>query len=285
MPLFYLCLHLLLSLLCFLLIWKVQKRPALANALGVLALVVVIAGFALERREDWAWRIMPFSGTGLVFLTNFSLEGVVVLFALMWQNAKEQPEKRRAVCFAFPLFGVSLWSYAWYFAPVPTGLTGQVNASGFCPQSSEESCSAAAATMLLSRYGINTTEAEMAELCLTRAGQGTPPLGLYRGLVIKAASYGMRPRVLHFEQAEDLRSLKSAAVINVGLKADIPPEMLAKMQGFGWGVGTWHTVVVMGADAKGEWIDIADPSNGKERWPVAELKYLWDGNALILVKK
>ena len=56
------------------------------------------------------------------------------------------------------------------------------------------------------------------------------------------------------------------------------------MEGYGWNVGSRHTVIVTGTDATGKWIEVVDPSNGKERWPAEELGHLWEGHALLLVK-
>jgi hypothetical protein len=52
-------------------------------------------------------------------------------------------------------------------------------------QTTEQTCSAACAAGLLRLHGIDATEREMAELCLTR--RGTHWLGVYRGLKLKTA--------------------------------------------------------------------------------------------------
>jgi predicted double-glycine peptidase len=285
MPLFYVCLHLLAALLCFVAVRRVRQRPALIGALGIAVLAAVVAGLMVERRADWAWRLMPYAGTGLVFCTNLTLEGVATLCALLWSAASRHEEKLRAVLLLVPLLAVSLWSYAWYFAPLPTGIKGQVDARGLLRQTTDDSCSAASAAMLLARYDIVTTEAEMADLCLTRANLGTSPLGLYRGLAIKAAERGLRPHVLRLSQPDQLRDLKQPAIINVGLKADTPWETSVRLESYGWRVGAWHTVLIWRTDKSGQWTDVADPSFGPERWPTEDLKYLWDGSALILVRK
>ena len=89
---------------------------------------------------------------------------------------------------------------------------------GTCPQTTEYSCSAAAAVTLLARHGIRTTEARMAGLCLTRAGLGTPSLGLYRGLALAMASSNLRPRLIHFDRTSDLHQAAYPCLISVGLK-------------------------------------------------------------------
>ena len=39
------------------------------------------------------------------------------------------------------------------------------------------------------------------------------------------------------------------------------------------------------AEADGKWVHVADPTNGRERWPSDDLRYLWDGTALGLAAK
>src|SRR5579871_4206650 len=224
MPLFYVCFHILAALLCFATVWRARKRRPLVGAIGIAIMVLVIAGFMVERRADWAWRLMPYSGTGLVFLTNLTLEGGAVLSAIIWSAASRQAEKLRAGLLLSPLLAVSLWSYAWYYQPLPKGIQGAIDGRGLMRQTTDDSCSAASAAMLLYHYGIRTTEAQMAELCLTRADLGTSPLGLYRGLAIKAAERGLRPRLVRLSGPEQLRKLHQPAIINVGLKTNTPWE-------------------------------------------------------------
>jgi hypothetical protein len=281
MPLVYIALHLLLSAGCLLLMLYLRpgSRAGLLFCLGVLALVVF--GFVLERRLDWGFAVMRRTTPDLPYLTNLSLEGAMALLGLLWQKARENNAGKRAVVLSLPLLAGVLWSYAWYFAPVPSGLTGQADASGYCRQSSEESCSAAAAVMLLHHKGIATTEAEMASLCLTRSRWGTPTLGLCRGLLLKSALYGLQTRLIH-TTPEQLSHLGSPCIISVGLSQTASQEVVEKMSEFGWEPGRYHAVVVLSGDAGGQWFDVADPSYGREKWPAEHLKALWNGTALIL---
>ena len=74
------------------------------------------------------------------------------------------------------------------------GLTGTVDAQGICHQTSGYSCSPAAAAMLLHQAGVSATEKEMAELCITHAGNssvaGTSDCGVMRGLRLKMEGRG-----------------------------------------------------------------------------------------------
>lgn len=283
MPPLYLAVHLLLTLAVAGLACALPKRLAWLLAAGLLALV--IGGLAVERRTDWAWSAMRLGWPDLVFFTNLSLEGAAVLLVGLWRQASDTGSRGRAGLLTPVMLGAALWSYGWYFAPVPAGLSGTVDRTGYCRQSTDDSCSAAAATMVLHAHGIPATEAEMAALCLTRAGHGTTPLGLFRGLALKARASGLRPELVRANTAAGLHALAGPGVVSIGLDARTPAAMAERLQEYGWQRGVRHAVVVMGADAGGNWIDVADPSYGRERWPTRdprELRYLWDGLALVL---
>jgi len=263
----------------------VTSRPFKGSRAGTLfclsVLLLVLFGFVLERRLDWGVTVMQRTTPDLPFLTNLSLEGAMALLALLWGLAKEPKARKRAMRLSLPLLAVVLWSYAWYFEPVPAGLTGRIDANGYCRQSSEESCSAAAAVMLLHSKGIATTEAEMAAFCLTRSRWGTPTLGLCRGLMLQSSPYALHLRQIH-TTPERLSQLGRPCIISVGLSPTAPREVVERMSEYGWEQGHYHAVVVMSGDAGGQRLDVADPSYGREKWPTAHLKDLWNGTALIL---
>jgi hypothetical protein len=68
----------------------------------------------------------------------------------------------------------------------PGNLLGVVNAEGICLQTTGYSCGPASAATLLHHYGVQATEDEMAQLCVTRGGgvrsAGTSDAGILRGL-------------------------------------------------------------------------------------------------------
>jgi hypothetical protein len=251
----------------------------------MLALGIVIAGYAVERRPDWAWGSMAWGIRDLVFLCNLSLEGVAVLLVLLWRSMRATGGRFanvRAAALSLPLLGGSLWSYSWMFAPLPD-VHGEVDKTGFLEQTSDDSCSDAAAAMLLYKYHIPATELEMAKLCITRAGQGTPSTGLFRGLAIKAAPYGLRPQLVILRPGE-FHKLGKPAIIAVGLKPGTPQKIAALMAERGWRPGVRHAVAVLGAAKDGNWLDVADPTFGREKWPIGDMEYIWDDRALVLVK-
>ena len=194
MPPGYVVVHLALTGLAVAAAFRLPERSAAGRLLGLGLVLLVVGGMVVERVTDFAWAAMRPACPDLVYFTNFTLPGVAVLLVAMWRRAPDAGARRRALLLTPAALGAALWSYAWYFLPVPSGLGGRADATGYCAQTSNDSCSAAAAVMLLHAHGIPATEAEMARLCLTRAGQGTTPLGLYRGLALKAREHRLVPR-------------------------------------------------------------------------------------------
>jgi predicted double-glycine peptidase len=173
------------------------------------------------------------------------------------------------------------WSYAWYFSSPPEKLSGRLDKTGFVYQSSDDSCSAAAAAMLLNRYGIKSDEAAMARLCLTRQKQGTPPLGLFRCLAVAGGKKNLRPRFVRLGNPAQLYGV-SPCIVPIGVKSDAPHDVKLKMEDYGWNPGQRHAVVIMDADKAGQWVDVADPTYGRERWPTKGIEFIWDGQAVTL---
>lgn len=283
MPPLILGVHLLLSTGAALLALYLPARSVAARVFGGALLTAVLVGFALERRGDWAWDAMGISWPDAVFFTNLSLEGVAALSALMLRAASGSAARIRAGVLSLLAIGASGWSHAWLFAPVPPGLSGKADRTGYCRQTTEDSCSAAAAVMLLHHYGISATEAELATLCLTRAGHGTLPLGLFRGVTLATRGHGLRPHVLRLQGPAEFGKLGGPAIIRVGLLPGAPPQIVEKMAQLGWAPGLYHSVVVTAVEPSGNRLHVSDPSYGRERWPTKDLEYLWDGRALILV--
>ncbi|MFN3651951.1 MAG: hypothetical protein ACK47B_20445 [Armatimonadota bacterium] len=282
MPPVYIVCHLLLAGLCAVAALRLPPHSAARRLAGTVLVLLTTAGLFAERSAHWTAGVMALRWPDAVFFTNLSLPLSAVLVALLAQAARDRGSRVRAAVLGVGLVGVSLWSYTWYFAPLPDGLHGEVDGRGFCPQTSSDSCSAAAATMLLDRHGVPSNEAEMAQLCLTRSGRGTTPLGMFRGLTIAGGEAALRPRLVRFDPETRLRQLRQPALVGVGLARNAPADLVARMEQYGWAPGLRHTILVERTDPAGEWIEVSDPTNGPERWPTRDLEHLWDGYALIL---
>lgn len=146
-----------------------------------------------------------------------------------------------------------------------------------CRQTTDATCSAAAAATILLTLGIETTEQEMAELCLTR--RGTTWLGLYHGLSTKLlwTSY----KAEFFESTiDELPALNQQHPLLLCCRLDSEtaeqaPEYVTQD---GWHPGTAHSVVYFGRLPAGH--IIGDPSRGYELWSDEDLKVLWTGEGL-----
>lgn len=285
MPTGYFVVHLSLTLLCAALALRLPTNSRAGKLLAVGLLAAVLGGLAIERRSEWSWAAMSLGWKDIVFFTNLTLEGLTVLLLLMWRQATTRGARVRAAFLCLGGLVVLGWSYGWYFKSPPAGLHGAPDATGFCPQTSDDSCSAAAAAMLLYAHEIRTDEAQMARLCLTRSGLGTPSLGLYRGVAARCSGTDLTPRLVHVGSPSRFHSLGGPAIISVGIDRTVPAAVASKMEEYGWQPGVRHAVVVTDSDPNGAWIDVSDPSYHRERWPTKDLQWLWDGWGLILARR
>lgn len=165
------------------------------------------------------------------------------------------------------------------FGEAPECRLGQ-NTTAFQYQTSPYTCSAACATTLLRLHGIEATEQEMTDLCLTR--QGTHWMGAYRALKIKTAGtkWDVVVEALDAERKPQLPSNPSLLALNFDL------TVFPKALDHGFSELTGHSVVSLGTRGPG-FIDIFDPSPdyGFEKWGDAIWKATTDGVLLKLVPR
>lgn len=173
-----------------------------------------------------------------------------------------------AVVAVFPLVGES-------------PLCGNAWSDGICLQTTKQTCSAAAAATLLTLHGIDATEQEMAELCLTR--RGTNWMGLYRGLKMKTAGTDWDVEVFT-GSPEGLRSLNGPAVLSVGLEREARVDRIYQAE-LGWRPGLRHSVVLLGFVT--DLIEIGEPTPdvGRERWTQQDLQALYLGQGMRLIRR
>ncbi|MGO8670126.1 MAG: cysteine peptidase family C39 domain-containing protein [Capsulimonadaceae bacterium] len=278
-PLPYIAVNVLVCAIAVCVTVLISKRRVFATVWATSVVSVMVIGLAVERNPEWIASLIVWTAPGLVFVTNQSLAAAAVLATLMGASAAEPAARVRATVLGLALVCTALWSCSWLYGPIPAGLTGKADKTGYCGQTSEDSCSAAAAVMLLHHYGIETTERRMADLCLTRDRIGTSPLGLYRGLAVEAATRNLR---LRMTAVHHLDQLKTPCIVEIGLKPGVPTTVAKRMESYGWAPGLRHTIVIERADPHGRWWDVADPDYGRERWPTDGIGYIWNGCELTL---
>jgi hypothetical protein len=207
-------------------------------------LAAVFAGLG----AGWGWRLPntpPWRRTLLALIL-----GVASLVAILW-----------------PMLSMAL-------RPPPEGQNewdGPV-----AKQSSWATCSPAAAATLLTAEGISVSEREMIPLCLTDY-DGTPTLGLYRGIKLIASRNKRRVEIVdrHLETLLEEDDWPVLMAVRLPFGVD-DPRFEAE---WGWIPGMGHSVVVLERNSAGELL-VADPAIGLEVWDEKKLETLWQGNGI-----
>jgi hypothetical protein len=207
-------------------------------------LAAVFAGLG----AGWAWR-MPGTPWWRRISLTLILSGAA-LVAILW-----------------PLLSMAL-------RPPPEG---QDQWSGpVAMQTSWATCSPAAAATLLSAEGLPVSERDMIPLCLTDH-DGTPTLGLYRGLKLVASRNNRQVEITDRSLARLLQEDDWPVLAAVRLPFGVDDPRFAEE--WGWIPGMGHSVVVLSRTPGGEFV-VADPAIGLEVWSESKLKTLWQGNGL-----
>ncbi len=274
-----------------------SRSGALVALLAVITALVFYLQYGQDRLE--AVRLLPVSA--VVIYANLTPVLAAIAGAITWRAVRPPAVHRsdptddamrkastshagavsRRVILILMLWGlaaVQAWHVAWAKPPP----LGQVRQGLVWRQTTQASCSAAAAATLLGWYGIDSSEAEMARLCLTTR-QGTRTLGVYRGLLLKAGD--SHTIETYTGPAEGLRDFATSPVlINVGLD---PEDVLVDSRyttDWGWRPGIRHTVVVFAFLPSGQLV-VGDPAVGMEFWSYRTLEILWQGEAIKLTPR
>lgn len=146
-------------------------------------------------------------------------------------------------------------------------------------QTNESSCAPAAAVTLLSLAGIQSTEQDLAESCLS-SSLGTAPLGLYRGLSLVAQANEHHARVAsrNPDHWTTRGQLPNVALVRFSAAAGSPPT-----SGFLGNASVGHVVTVLGKTDGDRWL-IGDPAVGRISWSDAELRARFTGEAIYLTE-
>jgi len=249
------------------------------DLLAVLTLGLLFAFLLTAWDQVWLSRILPLAN--LVILGNAFPVLTAALAANISLRASHGPLRRHAVLALLVLTGVV--SCCWPILGRSPECGDRWTSDGTCLQTTRFTCSAACAATLLRSHGIPATEQEMAELCLTR--NGTTWLGLYRGLKKKTAGSRWDVEVVECS-AEQLRHLgPQPMILRVGINREglLESSLVADM---GWAPGLRHSVVLRGFVGKG-FARISDPAPTVESevWSDDELRELWQGQAVRLVRR
>lgn len=255
----------------------VRKWPVRRIRLAGFVVMLVLAWFLIWGSESSVWsRLLPFSN--LVVIANLVPLCGAVLAGLAWMTSPGSRTRRAVPVAAIAALGVFALVKPMLGQPPPCRDDW---VDGVCLQSSSVTCTAACAATLLREHGISATEAEMAELCLTRKGTGWK--GLFRGLMLKTqgTDWTVRVRQVPFEH---LQSERGPLILDVGipLGASVPDIYTTD---YGWQPGILHSVVFYGFRAADR-VAIAEPTPGvgREVWSADDLRILFRGRIYQLEK-
>lgn len=259
-------------------LWLGRRLPP--RDVGLLIMFGVLLLLAFEKfawDKLWLARMLPLSN--VVILGNWYPLIAAFLGGLAWRRIPGRAFRRGILI--VPLLILSWAGVERVMFGSPPSLKNHWR-RGVCMQTSNASCSAAAAATLLHTANISSNEAEMARLCLTR-NDGTSMLGLYRGLKLKTRGTSWRPIPFAGMSLQELVLTMHGPVL---LSVELEPgtKNSEHFQRWGWDVGMRHSVVIF-RFLPGNLVEIGDPETGREIWTLDELQILWHGEAIRLEKQ
>ena len=254
---------------------RLFPRPACV-ALAALSVGLTVIYLAWGRESSFWTRLIPWSN--VIVLSNPTPWLAAILAGLFAAQPGIPRWRRVSIAVTMLVAGAYVPTQTAFRRPPPTmpAWTDKV-----ALQSTASTCTPAAAASLLQQYGIDASERTMAELCLTNR-QGTPQLGLYRGLVIAAASKGLSPQ-MHWMSVEQLIDQPDLlpAIVSVRLTRQLDQQDPRYSQRWGWLVGVRHSVVFFAINPD-QTIDVGDPGVGREQWNLRDIRKLWVGDVTTL---
>lgn len=263
----------------------VSGSPPLAlDALAVLLVLSIGVYVRVVWGQLWIVRWIPFAS--VIVLANWFPLILGMLAGVLWERTRRQTVLRRLPAQMILIAG-AVWSEVYVIPQNPPQCgddwiePSQLFPVRICLQTTPETCSAAAAATILTMLGVPATEAEMAQLCLTR--EGTTWLGLYHGLSVRLR--GTPYHVEFFECPVD----QLAEIVDqypALLCCQLTDEVDMKFPDYsverGWIPGIRHSTVLI-KPLRNTFV-IGDPSQrDPELWTREDLTNLWTGTGLRVV--
>ncbi|HIK90716.1 MAG TPA: hypothetical protein EYG03_01805 [Planctomycetes bacterium] len=256
-----------------------RSKPFLDIIAAFIVILIVVYMYTVWG-QLWIVRWIPLPS--VIILANWFPPLLAGLGAVVWWRLHPSPLARR-----LPIMLLLVVAAAFsltYFIPAEPPVCGDKweppvphTVWPVCRQTTPYTCSAAAAATILYTLGVQTSEQEMAQLCLTRSG--TTWLGLYHGLSTQLV--GTNHRVEFFEGSlPDLEAISMAhpVLLCCQLEPEVAELIPTYVRDGGWIPGMAHSVVYFGK-LRGIHV-IGDPSRGYEGWTDRDLNTLWTGTGL-----
>ena len=245
-------------------------------AIGTVLLTFVYIRFVWD--NTLLATVLPYSN--LVVLGNWFPLAAGFLAGVVWSRI---PPRRRLYP-VLALFVAAAYSAAYPLLGHPPQCRNTWYLNTICLQTTPATCTPACAATLLKDKGIETSEAEMARLCLTR-DRGTNWTGLYRGLKLQTEGTDWTVTVIHGTARELLAKLDAPVIIAVGIPFDEPPDSYYRTRWI-WNPGEEHSVLLGPPDDKGLFpIVDPDPKVAFEKWTRKDILKLWRGQGMLLVPR
>lgn len=275
-----------ISIAVFSATYRVLKNRSTTFLDIIAVLILVLIWFYVKTVWGQLWIVKWIPLSSVIVLSNWFPPLLAALGATVWLRLAPASVARRMPIMVLTV-AAAVYSVM-YFIPSEPPECGNEWDRGFglytapvCRQTTDYTCSAAAAATILRTLNIDTTEQEMARLCLTRSG--TTWLGLYHGLSTKLR--GTDYHVQFFDgSVNELRKLSESHPVLLCCQLDkttaaVMPSLVTEG---GWIPGLAHSVTYFG-EFKGLHI-IGDPSRGYEGWTSQDLNTLWTGTGLSVVE-
>ncbi len=257
----------------------IPRHRLTCNCIALVTFCGIVIYFQFLWYNVSLTRLLPFSN--LIVVGNWFPVAGAMLAAMAWRLVPGGLIRRGISPLALLLASsIALTAPFWGSSPK---CNNNWTRDGICLQTTRYTCTPACAATLLRLHGIEATEQEMAELCVTR--KGTSWLGLYRGLKMKTRGTSWDVEIVQ----QDLNKLRgncsTPMILTVGL--DDTAEFEASFRDEkGWIPGVDHSVILLGF-LEPQYVSIADPTPtvGREIWHKSELEKLWRGYGLRLVSR
>ncbi len=248
------------------------QQVMLLLALSIVATIFFL--LYLAGQLFWA-RVVPSSAA--IIYTN--LAAISAGLAAGWASRLPRTPRWRRTILSLALAGASLAFILWpilsiALRPPPAGQNKWEGPVAM--QTSWATCSPAAAATLLTAAGVPTSEREMIPLCLTDY-DGTPTLGLYRGIKLVAARNERQVEIVDSRLDRLIAADDWPVLAAVRLPRGVDDPRFE--QEWGWIPGMGHSVVLLRRTDEGDFL-VADPAIGLELWSESKLQTLWQGSGL-----